>query len=81
MIVLLDITGETLLICKSFGHHHHANKLLEVYLSIAIHVGFPNHLVDFIVSEFLAEVGHDQLELGRRNVTVVVLIEYFEGLG
>jgi len=34
----------------SFGHHH-LHKLLIVDLTIAIHVGFADHLIDFLISK------------------------------
>ena len=34
----------------SFGHHH-LHKLLIVDLSVAIHIGFADHLIDFLISK------------------------------
>ena len=34
----------------SFGHHH-LHKLLIVDLTVAIHVGFTDHLIDFLISK------------------------------
>lgn len=61
--MFIDVLG--LITCttrKSFGHHHHANELFEIDLSIAVHVCFPDHVIDLVISKFLTEVGHDQLQ-------------------
>ena len=51
-----------------------------VDLTVAVDVGFSDHLVDLLVSELLAEVGHHVPQLGCRDETVAILIEDAEGL-
>ena len=51
--------------------HHHLDELFVVDLSIAIDVSFTDHLIDFLVGELLAEVGHDVAKLGGRNETLL----------
>ena len=56
---------------KLLGHHH-LDELLVVDLAIAINVGLANHLIDFLVSELLAEIGHDVTELRRGDETLIL---------
>lgn len=53
---------------------------LVIDLSVAVDVGFTDHLVDLLVGELLAEVGHDVAQLGGRYETVAVLVEHAERL-
>lgn len=53
---------------------------LVIDLSVAVDVGFADHLVDLLVGELLAEVGHDVAQLGGRYEPVAVLVEHAERL-
>lgn len=59
---------------------HHRDEFLVVDLSVAVDVCFSDHLVDFLVRQLLAEVGHDVAQLGRGDVPVAVLVEYSAGI-
>ena len=59
--------------------HHHVNEFIVVNLSVSVDVGFPDHLVDLLVSEFFTEIGHDVTELSRADESVAVLVENLEG--
>merc|ERR1711862_667282 len=63
----------------SFSHHHF-DELFVVDLAITIHVCLPNHFVDFLIREFLAQVRHDVAQLGCADETVSITIENLEGL-
>lgn len=57
---------------KAYG----ANVLtLVIDLTVAVDVGLADHLVDLLVGELLAEVGHDVAQLSRRYEPVAVLVE------
>merc|ERR1719478_1408185 len=60
--------------------HHDLDELLVVDLAVTVNVGLADHLVDLLVGELLAEVGHDVAELSRRDEAVAVLVEDAEGL-
>ena len=60
--------------------HHHLDELLVVDLAIAVDVSLADHLVDLLVGELLAEVGHDVTELGGGDEAIAVLVEHLEGL-
>ena len=60
--------------------HHHLDEFLVVDLAITINIGLADHFINFLVSELLAQVGHDVTELGGRDETVAVLVEHLEGL-
>jgi len=45
------------------------------YLAVAINVRFPDHLVDLLVGELLAEISHNVSQLSSRDETVAVLVE------
>ncbi|GIX65707.1 SLC13 family permease [Babesia caballi] len=47
---------------SSLGDHQ-LDKLFVVYLAVAVHIGLPQHLLDLLVGELFAEVGHDVPEL------------------
>lgn len=51
-----------------------------VDLTVAINVGLADHLVDLLVRQLLAQVRHDVAQLGGRDETVAVLVEYSERL-
>ena len=51
-----------------------------VDLTVAVNVGFSDHLVDLLVGELLPEVGHDVAQLGRADEPVAVLVEHSECL-
>jgi hypothetical protein len=42
---------------------------------IAVLVGLANHLVDLVISEFLADRSHNVTQLGRRDETVVIAVK------
>jgi len=60
--------------------HHHLDELLVVDLPVTIDVSLADHLVDLLVRELLAQVGHDVTELGGGDETVTVLVEDLERL-
>lgn len=53
-------------------------RTLVIDLSVAVDVGLADHLVDLLVGELLAEVGHDVAQLSRRYEPVAVLVEHAE---
>merc|ERR1711879_105825 len=55
--------------------HHHADELLVVDVTITINISLSDHLIDFLVGEFLSKVGHNVTELSGRNETVAISIE------
>ena len=60
--------------------HHHLDELLVVDLAVAVDVRLAEHLVDLLVRELLAEVGHDVAQLGGGDEAVAVLVEHLERL-
>merc|ERR1711934_1175271 len=70
----------TLVTTSNLLGHHDLDKLIVVNLAVTIDVGLPNHLVDFLVSELLAQVSHDVTELGGGDEAVAVLVEHLESL-
>nr|ACR33849.1 unknown [Zea mays] len=64
---------------SSLGHHD-LDELLVVDLAVAVNIGLTDHLVDLLVSQLLAEVGHDMAELSSRDETILVLVEDAKGL-
>merc|ERR1719181_1347302 len=60
--------------------HHDLDELLVVDLAVTVNVRLADHLVDLLVGELLAEVGHDVAKLSRRDEAVAVLVEDAEGL-
>ena len=42
---------------------------------IAVLVGLADHLVNLVVSQLLADRGHDVAKLGRRDEAVVITVE------
>merc|ERR1711924_258558 len=60
--------------------HHDLDELLVVDLAVTVNVRLADHLVDLLVGQLLAEVGHDVAELRRRDEAVAVLVEDAEGL-
>ena len=63
----------------SLGRHHR-HKFFIIDLAVAVYVSLPDHLVDFLVGEFLAEVGHHVPQLGGGDEAVAVLVEHAERL-
>lgn len=57
-----------------------AELTFVVDLAVAVDVGLANHLVDLLVRQLLAQVGHHVAQLGGRNEAVAVLVEYSERL-
>ncbi len=47
--------------------------------SIAILIGFSDHLIDLIISQLLANGCHDMTELSRRDETIVITVENLSG--
>merc|ERR1711918_38191 len=64
---------------SSLGHHH-LHELLVVDLPIAIDVRLPDHLVDLLIRELLAEVRHHVTKLSRADEAVAIAIEHLERL-
>merc|ERR1719217_1112082 len=60
--------------------HHDLDELLVVDLAVTVNVGLADHLVDLLVGQLLAEVGHDVAQLSRRDEAVAVLVEDAERL-
>merc|ERR1719482_1117653 len=60
--------------------HHDLHELLVVDLAVTVNVGLADHLVDLLVGQLLAEVGHDVAQLSRRDEAVAILVEDAEGL-
>ncbi len=60
--------------------HHHLDEFLVVDLAITIDISLADHLVHLLVSELLAEVGHDVSQLGGGDESVTVLVEHLECL-
>merc|ERR1711924_206524 len=60
--------------------HHDLDELLVVDLAVTVNIGLADHLVDLLVGQLLAEVGHDVAELSRGDEAVAVLVEHAEGL-
>merc|ERR1740125_24322 len=65
--------------CTSLCHHH-LHKLLVIDLAITIDVGFPNHFIDLLVCELLAQICHDMTQLGGTDEAISIAIEHLEGL-
>merc|ERR1711998_229001 len=66
--------------CSGLLGHHDLDELFVVDLSIAINISFADHLVDLLVSELLAQVGHHMTKFSCGDETVAVLVEHFESL-
>jgi len=58
----------------------HIHELFEIDLAVAVNISFPDHLVNILVRELLAEVSHYMSQLSSRNETVAVHIVNFEDL-
>ena len=55
--------------------HHHLDELLVVDLTITIDIGFTDHLIDFLIGQFLTEVGHDVTKFRGGDETIAITIE------
>ena len=51
------------MIISSLFRGHHGDKLLVVDLTVAVNVGLADHLVDLLVGQLLAEIGHHVTQL------------------
>merc|ERR1719152_309675 len=60
--------------------HHDLDELLVVNLAVTVNVSLADHLIDLLVGELLAKVGHDVAELSRRDEAVAILVEDTERL-
>jgi hypothetical protein len=49
-----------------------------VNAAVTVLVGLPNHLVDLVIGQFLADRSHDVTELGGGDETVVIAVEDLE---
>lgn len=56
------------------------NLTFVVDLTVAINIGLADHLVDLLVRQLLAQIRHYVAQLGGRDETVAVLVEYSESL-
>merc|ERR1719152_535184 len=59
--------------------HHHSDELFVVDLSITVDISFSDHLIDFFVSQFLTEGGHDLSKLSGGDKLVSISVEDLEG--
>ncbi len=59
---------------------HHGGELLVADLAVPVQVGLPDHLVDLLLAEVLAQGAHDLAELLCADVSVAVAVEHAEGL-
>ena len=64
---------------SSLGHHDF-DKLLIVDLPVTVNICLANHLVNLLVGQLLAEIGHHMAELCSRDETVLILVKHAEGL-
>jgi len=46
--------------------------------AVAILVGLPNHLINFVIRELLTDRGHDVAELSSRDEAIVVTVKDLE---
>lgn len=60
--------------------HRLSHAQLTVDPSVAVLVSLPDHLIDLVIGELLADAGHDVPELSGGNEAVVVTVEDLEGL-
>merc|ERR1712078_347960 len=58
--------------------HHHLDELLVIDLAIAINIGLANHLIDFLISELLTEVGHHMPQLRSTDESIAITVENLE---
>merc|ERR1711943_154737 len=67
---------------RKFGSlsHHHLDELLVIDLPVTIDVSLPNHLVDLLVGQLLAQIGHNVTQFRRTDESVPVTIEHLESL-
>merc|ERR1712146_15172 len=55
--------------------HHDLDELLVVDLAVTVNVRLADHLIDLLVRQLLAKVGHDVAQLSSGNEAVAVLVE------
>merc|ERR1712086_432481 len=60
--------------------HHDLDELFVIDLAVAINISFTDHLIDLLVGQPLAKVGHYMTQLSSGDETVSVLVEHLEGL-
>merc|ERR1712100_764825 len=65
--------------CTSLGHHH-LHELLIIDLAITVNISFPDHFIDLLICELLAQIGHNMTQLGSADETVAVAIKHLESL-
>ena len=65
---------------RSSSGHHHPHELFVVDVSVSINVCLSNHLVYFLVSQFLTQVGHHVSQLSSWDESVSITIEHLKGL-
>ena len=59
--------------------HHHSDELFVVDVTITINISLSDHLIDFLISQFLTKGGHDLSELSGGDELVSISIEDLEG--
>merc|ERR1712124_104354 len=60
--------------------HHHLHEFLVVDLPVTIHISLADHLINLLIGELLAQVGHHVTKLGRADEAVAVTVKDLEGL-
>ncbi|KAL8172218.1 hypothetical protein V2J09_024022 [Rumex salicifolius] len=60
------------LLPASLGHHD-LDKLIIIDLAITIHISLPDHLINFLICELLAQVGHHMTEFSSRDESILTL--------
>ena len=63
---------------KNLAWHHHLDELLVVDLAITVDVGLADHLIDLLISELLAQIGHDVTQLRGGDKTSISKIEIYQ---
>merc|ERR1719506_895979 len=59
--------------------HHHLHELLVVDLTISIDICLTDHLVNLLICQLLAQVGHDVTQLSSRDKPVAIAVKDLEG--
>lgn len=70
-----SLSGQAVLVCGLGIDGCPPWLRLTVDATITVLIGLTDHLVNLVVSELLADGGHDVTELGGRDEAVVVTIE------